>query len=356
MPGSHAAAFHACRRHLARFAEKTRSVIWAIYIAGAPMLWADGQTRELRLGHFSNLTHAQALYARAGGQFEKKMGIPIKWTSFNAGPTAIEAMFGDALDATFVGPSPAINGFVKSKGKKFVIIAGAASGGTGLVVRKDSGIRSVRDFDGKIIATPQLGNTQDVAARDWFTRQGYRLREKGGTLTLLPLSNADQLTLFLKREIDGAWTVEPWLTRLELEGGGQLFVNEDTLWPDGRHVTTHLIMNRDFLAGNPALVKNLLAALVEITQEINADKVAAAGIIGAELKKETGKALPEAVFKHAMARLEFTWDPVGASLHKSAATAHRLGLLRASPELPGIYSLGLLNEVLLEKHQPPVAE
>src|SRR5262245_55668519 len=191
--------------------------------------------RELRLGHFPNITHAQAVYARAGRQFEQKIGIPIKWTSFNAGPTAIEAIFADAIDATFVGPNPAINGFIKSRGEKFVIVAGAASGGAGLVVRKDAGIQSDKDFGGKTIATPQLGNTQDVAARQWFAAHGFKLREKGGNLTVLPLANPDQLTLFQKREIHGAWTVEPWVSRLELEGNGTLFLEEKKLWPEGRY-------------------------------------------------------------------------------------------------------------------------
>lgn len=284
------------------------------------------------------------------------VGVPIRWTSFNGGPTAIEAIFGDAVDATFVGPSPTINGYIKSKGRKFVIIAGAASGGAGLVVRSSAGIKSERDFDGRLIATPQLGNTQDVAARLWFSEQGYRLKEKGGNLTLLPLSNPDQLTLFQKGEIHGAWTVEPWLARLELEGGGELFLDEKKLWPDGRHVTTQLIVNREFLANNPRLVKNLLTALVEVTLQINADKPAAADTLNAELKKETGKALPGAVVRRAMDRVEFTWDPISASLRRSAEAAHKIGFLKTAPQLEGIHSLDLLNEVLKEKGLPPVAD
>src|SRR5262245_14365089 len=135
------------------------------------------QVAELRLGHFPNLTHAQAVYARATGEFEIAIGVPIRWVSFNAGPSAIEALFSDAVDITFVGPNPAINGYLKSKGQKFVIIAGAASGGAGFVLRKDSGIQSEKDFFDKAIATPQTGNTQDVAARIWFAQKGYKLKE-----------------------------------------------------------------------------------------------------------------------------------------------------------------------------------
>jgi NitT/TauT family transport system substrate-binding protein len=311
---------------------------------------------RLRLGHFPNITHAQALFARAGGQFEKRIGAPIQWTSFNAGPTAIEAIFTDAIDATFVGPSPTINGFIKSNGEKFVILAGAASGGSGLVLRRDAGIKTERDFDGKIIATPQLGNTQDIAARAWFSARGYRFKERGGSLTLLPLSNADQLTFFKTREIHGAWTIEPWLARLELEGGGELFLDEKNLWPDGRYVTTHLIISRQFLVSNPRMVQQLLAALVEVTQQLNADKAAAAGILNAELKKETGKALPAAVIARAMERVEFTWDPIPSSLLKTAEAAHKAGILKVAPNLAGIYSLRMLNGVLKEKQLPLVPE
>lgn len=328
----------------------------AACLAAPAGLTAADQARQLRLGHFPNITHAQAIYARAGGQFEQKIGVPIKWSSFNAGPTAIESIFADAIDATFVGPNPAINGYIKSKGEKFVIIAGAASGGAGLVVRKDAGIKSEKDFNGKTVATPQLGNTQDVAARMWFGERGYKFKDKGGTLALLALANPDQLTMFQKKQIHGAWTVEPWLARLEVEGGGELFLDERKLWPQGRHVTTHLIVSKAFLAANPKLVKNLLTALVEVTQQINADKNAAAKILNTELKKETGKALQDAVIAKAMERVEFTWDPVSASLRKSAEAAHKVGFLKAPPDLKGIYSLGPLNEALKEKNLPTVAD
>jgi NitT/TauT family transport system substrate-binding protein len=297
-----------------------------------------------------------ALPLLAGGQFERHLGVPIEWTSFNAGPTAIEAIFADAVDATFVGPNPAINGFIKSKGEAFVIVSGAASGGAGMVVRKDGGIATDKDFDGKTIATPQLGGTQDVAARIWFAEHGYRLKEKGGKLNLLPLSNPDQLTMFQKKEIHGAWTVEPWLSRLELEAGGRLFLDEKALWPDGRYVTTHLVVSKKFLAANPGLVEKLLQGLVEVTQQINADKAAAAKILNAEIKKETGKALSDAVLERAFRRVELTWDPIATSLRRSAEAAHKVKFLRQPPNLTGIYALATLNRVLEAKELPAVVE
>lgn len=316
---------------------------------------ATGASQELRLGYFPNLTHAQALYARATGAFDK-LGVRITWTAFNAGPTAIESLFTDAVDATFIGPSPAINGFIKSKGEKFVVISGCASGGAGLVLRNDSAIASDKDFNGKVIATPQLGNTQDVAARVWFAEKGYRLRERGGTVSLIPLSNADQLTMFKKRQIDGAWTIEPWMARLEVEGGGRVFLEEKDLWPEQKYVTTQLVVNKSYLADNSDAVRKLLAALVEVTLQINSNKTAAIPILNEQIRKETGKALKEEVIQRAMVRVEFTWDPICSSLKKSAESAHTIGLLRTAPLLQGLYSLNLLNDVLREKDLPPVEE
>ena len=318
---------------------------------------ASGKERdasELRLGYFPNLTHAQALYARATGEFETNTGVRIKWTAFNAGPTAIESLFTDAIDATFVGPSPTINGHIKSRGEKFVIVAGAASGGAGLVVRADSGITGDKDFANKTIATPQLGNTQDIAARVWFAEKGYKLRERGGNVSIVPLSNPDQLTMFKKKQVDGAWTIEPWVARLEVEGGGRLFLEEKALWPDGKYVTTHLVVSKGYLAGHQDIVKKLIAGLVEVTEHINADKTAAAVILNEQIKKETGKTLKAEVIQKAMSRIEFTWDPICASLKKSAEAAHTVGFTKKPPALGGIYALNLLNNVLKEKNLPLV--
>ena len=315
---------------------------------------AQGGAKELRLGYSANLTHGQALYARVTGEFEREIEVPIRWTAFSAGPTAMEALFANAVDATFIGPSPTINGYVKSRGEKLVIVAGSASGGAGLVVRKDSGIRSEKDFGGKTIATPQFGNTQDVAARAWLAERGYRLRERGGSVSLVPLSNPGQLNLFRKKQIDGAWTVEPWLSRIEMAGGGRVLLEEKSLWPGDRYVTTHLVVNRTFLADNQDLMRKLIAALVEVTQRINLDKTAAAVLLNRQIEKETGKALRDEVMQKAMGRVEFTWDPICSSLKQSAEASHRIGFIRKEPVLDGIYKLALLQEVLKEKRLPAV--
>lgn len=236
-----------------------------------------------------------------------------------------------------------------------MVIAGAASGGAGLVMRPDSGVRSDRDFAGKVIATPQFGNTQDVAARAWFASNGYRTLDRGGTVSLVPLSNPDQLTLFRKKQIDGAWTVEPWLARLEIEAGGVLFLDEATLWSDGQFATTQLVMTRAYLAQNPEVVRKLLEALVEITRKLRADPSGAATILNAQLKAETSKELKAEVIQRALHRVRFTWDPIAPSLSQSANAAFKVGFLRKPPQLDGLFALDSLNAVLKQKGLPPVS-
>ena len=310
---------------------------------------------RVRVGHFPNVTHAQALYGRATGAFEKAVGRPVEWTQFNAGPSAVEALFAGAVDASYVGPNPAINGFIKSQGKSFVIVAGAASGGAALVVRSDAGISSDRDFHGKTVATPQLANTQDVAARLWFAAHGYTGREKGGDLTILPLANPDQLLMFGKKQIDAAWTVEPWVSRLEQEGHGRVFLDEKELWPGGKYVTAVLVVRREFLAAHRDLVAKLVAAHVEATLAINADKGAAVPLLAAEIRRETSKELPEAIVSSALARIDLGWDPLPSALAKAAEDAHTIGFIRERPDLTGIVESDVLNEVLAAKGLPPIA-
>ena len=331
---------------------KNRLVLVLLLMAA---ISASAQTaKEIRIGQFPNITHAQALMARSSGDMEKALGVPVKWSTFNAGPSAVEALFTDAIDATYIGPNPAINGFIKSEGQNFQIVAGSAGGGAALVVHSDSSIATEKDFADKIIATPQLGNTQDVAARAWFKARGYTLKERGGNLTIIPLANPDQLLMFRKKEIDGAWTVEPWVSRLEQEGGGRVFLEEKTLWPEGKYVTTVLIVSRKFMDANPDLVKKLVRAHVEVTQKLNAGKIEAIPIINAEIKRETGSELAQAVLESAMTRVDFTWDPAEKSLVKSARDAYEAGFLKSEPKLEGICNLTFLNEVLKEMGLPEI--
>lgn len=324
-------------------------VVIALALTVGNVAW--GQT-VIRVGCFPNITHPQAMVGKSNGWFEKAMGpgVKIEWKSFNAGPSAIEALFAGALDMTYIGPNPAIAGYMRSNGEALRIVAGATSGGAGLVVRKDSGIQKPEDFHGKKVATPQMGNTQDVALRAWLIAHGMKSRDKGGDVQVIPLANPDQLTLFLKKELDAAWAPEPWATRLIQEGNGRLFLDERTLWPNGNFITAHLIVRTQFLREHPDLVKKWIRAHVELTDWINGNLPEAKKLLNRQIAKETGKALPDALLDEAFGRMTATWDPLRGALMTAAKSAYDAGFLgRQMPDLSNLYDLSLLNQVLAEK-------
>jgi NitT/TauT family transport system substrate-binding protein len=308
------------------------------------------QTEEvdLRLGYFPNITHAQPLVGIARGTFEEELGaqVTLKTQTFNAGPTAIEALFAGAIDATYIGPNPAINGYVQSEGKELRIIAGATSGGALLVVRPEANIETPADFANRKVATPQLGNTQDVALRAWLQANGLKDRDHGGNVQLVPSANADTLALFQRGQIDAAWVPEPWATRLVQEAGGEVFLDEREIWPEGDFVTAHLIVRTKFLEEHPEVVERLLLAHVKTTQWINENADEAKRLVNAGIKEVTGAALADAAIDAAWTNQEVTYDPIASSLRKSADDAFALGYLQEKPDLADIYSLEPLNRVL----------
>jgi NitT/TauT family transport system substrate-binding protein len=306
----------------------------------------------VRVGAFPNITHAQAMVGKANGAFQKALGpgVKIEWTSFNAGPSAIEALFAGAIDMTYVGPNPTISGYLRSNGEALRVIAGAASGGAALVVRNDSGINKPEDFHGKRVGSPQLGNTQDVALRAWLKAHGMKPTDKGGDVQVIPLANPDQLTMFLQKQLDASWAPEPWATRLIREGNAHLFLDERTLWPQGQFVVTNLVVSPKFLREHPEVVKNWLAAHVELTDWINGHLAEAKKVLNEQIAKETGKALPPAVLDEAFGRLQITYDPLRSSLLASAKSAYEAGFLgKQLPDLSSLYDLGPLNQVLKER-------
>jgi NitT/TauT family transport system substrate-binding protein len=297
------------------------------------------------------------MVGKANGFFDKAMGqqVKVEWTSFNAGPAAIEALFAGAIDMTYVGPNPAINGYVRSNGEALRIISGAASGGASLVVRNDAGINKAEDFHGKRVASPQFGNTQDVALRSWLTKNGLKTNDKGGDVQIVPMANPDQLTLFLKKDLDAAWAPEPWATRLIHEGNGRLFVDERTLWHDGQFVIGVLVVNTKFYSAHPDLVKNWIRANVDLTDWINAHQPEAKKLLNEQIQKETGKALAPAILDEAFSRMQVTYDPLHTALNTAAQQAFDNGSLgRQMPDLSRLYDLKLLNEVLAEKKRKAI--
>ncbi|HUR13189.1 MAG TPA: ABC transporter substrate-binding protein [Mycobacteriales bacterium] len=299
-----------------------------------------GTPTTLRLGYFPNITHASAVYGVASGTYARELGsTTLKTQTFNAGPAAVEALFAGAIDATYIGPGPAVNAFIKSKGD-VVIVAGATSGGAALVVKP-----GITDLKGKKIADPQTGGTQDIALRTYLADKGLEVDKQGaGDVTILSQENAQTLDLFKAGTIDGGWVPEPWASRLVLDGGGTVLVDEKTLWPGGRFVTTNLLVRKKFLDQHPDAVKALIKAQVAANTEIAADPAKAKTVINDALKSLTGKALKPAVIDRAFAQITLTEDPLAATLKSIAEHAFATGLVKQG-DLTGILQLSLLHEV-----------
>jgi NitT/TauT family transport system substrate-binding protein len=308
----------------------------------------------LRLGYFPNVTHATAIVGVEGGLFTEKLGnnVQLETSTFNAGPAAIEALNSDAIDATYIGPNPAINAYAQSNGEAIRIVSGATSGGAFLVVKP--GIKGVKDLKGKKVASPQLGNTQDVALRTYLKQKGLKTDTAGGgDVSIVPQENAQTLDLFKQGQIDGAWVPEPWATRLVQEGGGKVLVDERKLWPEGRYVTTQLVVRTQFLKDHPDAVKKLLEGQVAANDLINNDTTRAEQLVGQGIDKRTGKPIAPELITASFNNLVFTNDPIASSLRKSAKDAQAAGLLKPV-DLKGIYSLKLLNQVLKQQGEPTV--
>ncbi len=312
---------------------------------------ASGGNREramLRLGYFPNITHATGIVGVESGIFARNLGenVALQTATFNAGPSVVEAIFSGALDASYIGPNPAINAYVRSRGEAIRVISGGTSGGAFFVVRPD--ITGAHDLRGKKVATPQLGNTQDVALRSWLKEQGLRTDlQGGGDVSVTPQENAQILESFRAGLIAGAWVPEPWATRLVQEGGGKVLVDEGDRWSNGRYVTTHLIVRTAFLERHPDAVERLLRGHVEATAFVNEQPAEAQRLVNSVIERITGKAIPEPVITASWRNLVFTNDPIAPSLRKSADDAAAFGLLdKAGVNLDGIYDLRLLNQVL----------
>ncbi|NMO50499.1 ABC transporter substrate-binding protein [Actinoplanes sp. TBRC 11911] len=316
---------------------------------------AGGEASAIRLGYFPNITHAPALVGVNKGFFQEALGnTKLEGKTFNAGPAAIEALFSGAIDAAYLGPNPAINAWAQSKGTGLKIIAGSTSGGAGLVVKP--GINGAADLKGKKIATPQLGNTQDVALRSWLKQNGLNADQQGGgDVSVLPQDNATSLQAFAQGAIDGAWVPEPNLSRMIIESKGKLLVNEKDLWPGGQFVTTHLIVSQDFLKKYPVTVTKLLQGHLKSLDYIKNDPAGAQQAANAQLAALTGKPLKDDVLASAFKNMEFTADPIASSLFTSAKHAEDVGLLKPV-DLTGIYDLGPLNDLLKAGGQQPVSD
>ncbi|MEU5901968.1 MULTISPECIES: aliphatic sulfonate ABC transporter substrate-binding protein [Streptomyces] len=309
---------------------------------------------SVRIGYFANLTHATALIGNRQGFFQKALGATkARYATFNAGPSAIEALNAGSLDIGWIGPSPAINGYTKSGGTNLRIIGGAASGGVKLVVNPEK-IKTPADVKGKKIATPQLGNTQDVAFLHWAARQGWQVDAASGKgeVTVVRSDNKVTPDAYKSHSIDGAWVPEPTASKI-VALGGKVLLDEKTLWPGGTFVITNIVVSQKFLARHPRVVEAVLKASVATNQWIEDHPARARQAANRQLATDAGKALPRHILDPAWQSIDFTDDPLAATLRTEAAHAARAGLLQR-PDLSGIYDLTLLNKVLKAAGQRPV--
>src|SRR6266508_236217 len=284
------------------------TAIIGILSLSAPFVSAQEKT-TIRFGHFPNITHAQGVIAHAlsrqgKGWFEQRLGpnVEIQWFTYNAGPSAMEAIFAGSLDVTYVGPSPALNAYFKSNGEEIRVISGAANAGAALVVKADSPIKMPADFRGKKIATPQLGNTQHISCRAWLKTHGFNVTQTGGDVMVIPTANPDQLGLFQSGGVDAVWTVEPWVTRLERDAKARVFLEDkDT-------ITTWLTCSVKFLNSHRDLVKKIVTANQELTDWMQAHPDEAQEMLIAELKEETRTDVAPEDVAQAWRRIKFTTD------------------------------------------------
>jgi NitT/TauT family transport system substrate-binding protein len=309
-----------------------------VFFCGLLIAPVRAEKITLRVGYFPNITHAQGLVGaqttREGrGWFEQRLGadITVQWFPYNAGPSAMEAIFAGSIDLTYVGPSPALNAYIRSEGTEVRVLAGAAEGGAALVVAAAGAIKKPGDFKGRRIVTPQLGNTQDVAARAWLKKQGFKITLTGGDVAVVPAANADQFQLFQQGKIDAVWTVEPWVSRLETEAGGRVFLEQADA------VTTVLVASAKFLQTQPALAASFRAAHAELTAWLAAHPDEARALVRTALTAETRRQVPAALIARAWGRLRFTDRVAPAQFAALVADAQSVGFLRNAIPLDRLF-------------------
>jgi len=347
-------------RHLAGAALAASIAVGAL-AAGTAGAQSTGTTAQkssapvtVRLGYFPNVTHAPALVGVDQGLFQKALGNnTLETKTFNAGPEEVTALLAGALDIGYIGPNPSVNAYAQSNGEAVRVVSGAASGGAYLVVKPE--IAKAKDLVDKKVASPQLGGTQDVALRTWLKEQGLKTDPQGGgDVSIVPQDNSLTLDAFKQNQIAGAWVPEPWATRLVTEGGGKILVDEKTLWPDGRFVTTNIIVRTQFLDDHPDVVKQVLEGNLDAIDSIKTNRAAAETSVATQIQKITGKPIAPNLVTASFDNILFTPDPLPQTLQQSAKNAVSVGLLQAPKNLFKIYDLKVLNQILKAEGKPAV--
>jgi NitT/TauT family transport system substrate-binding protein len=324
---------------------------------------------SLNVAYFPNLNHASAIIGFENGTFKNVIdsggnskNISINERVFNSASAVIEALYAGQIDVAYVNPNSIIDGYILSGSDGFRIISGVSSGGASFIVRNDSGIESPSDLGGKKFASPQLGNTQDVALKKFLVENGFNIQQKGGNVTVINLKPGEILSQFQNKEIDGAWVPEPIATILHQLYQGKILIDERDLWPQGKFVSSDLIVRTDYLKQNPDVIKKLLEAHVDETKWLseklenanntqNIDEVVT--LFNKGLSKITGKTYPETQLREALSRIDFTIDPLPYTLLSISNSSKNLGFIKTgsnwNDEITKIYDLSILNEVLSEK-------
>ena len=300
----------------------------------------SGSENRIRVAYFPNVGHAVPIIGTETGIFSNGLGnqTVIETKLFDSGPQVIESLFANSIDIAYVGPGPAINGFLKSENKGIKILSGAASGGASFIVHPDSSISSVQDFPGKRIAAPQIGNSQDISLRTYLSENGLTPAEKGGSVVVFNIPNPDIYTLFVKGEIDAAWVPEPWATILVNELGGKRLFYEEELWPDKQFASVLLIGRSDFIEKHPQIIQNWISSHMETVNRINSNPNESELIFNQFMKKTLGQSLPDQIVSESLANLEITSDPISNSIYIFAERADSLGYLgRHGYDLEGIF-------------------
>jgi NitT/TauT family transport system substrate-binding protein len=307
----------------------------------------QGSSEVLRLGMFPNLTHAPAYVALETGIFERVLApTEVEVSYFNSGSDAGTALSSGSIDATYIGPGPAVGLYLADPGS-VAVVSGATSGGASFVIRTGVDVSGPEDLVGKKIAVPGIGNTQDVSLRTWLHGQGMKTNDEGGDVFVSAIDNTTLVQTFEAGQVDGAWEPEPWPSLLVAEGLAEPFLDEATLWPEGQFVTTHLLVNTAYMDAHPDIVRKLVEANVEAIELIATDPDTAKAAAQAGLVKAGAPSLDQAVVDAAWSRLTFTWDPIASSLEKDAADAYALGYLETEPtDILDLYRLEDLNVVL----------
>lgn len=307
----------------------------------------------IRVGYSPNITHAQALTGFGDGTFQQALGdsAVIEEHRFNAGPAGTEALLAGSIDLAYIGPVPAINGYVKSKGQ-IKIIAGGSTGGTVLVARRGANIAGVKDLDGKKVAVPQLGNTQDILLRSLLAKANLKDAAGGGSVTVIPAANPDMPALMDRGDIDAALVPEPWGSILVEQAGAGIVLGADEIWPAGNYATTVLVVNTGFLNSNPKLVEKWLAAHIDITERFNRDREGSKALVKSRLKELTRQELPEYIVTRSLVAIEVTNDPEAGSIRQFARVLADSGYLKKEPDISQLVNLEPINRVLKQKGLP----